>query len=742
MARRSQTDFRILAVDDEADTLQFYRDFFSSLGDAQKSDTRLDALEIELFGRPESKLPSQQYNVEFCSQGDTAVEFVERANAENKPFAVLFLDVRMPPGPDGIWTAQEIRKIDPQVNIVLVTGFSDIDPVAILEMIPPPEKLLYLRKPLYPEEIRHFAASLTDKWKTERALKESEERYALATRGTNDGLWDWDLRSSSVFYSHRWAEIVGRDRDVITDDPEEWRRLIHPDDIETFDGDFHNHLGSDSATFENEHRLLHKNNSYIYVLCRGLAVRDQSGKPYRVAGSITDITGRKRAEEKLLHDALFDSLTGLYNRAHFMQRLENTLAFARRHDDYYFAVLFLDLDRFKLINDSLGHLAGDRLLTEVAGRLKKCSRKYDTVARLEQTNAVARMGGDEFIMLLQDIKDSRNAVQVAERVAEEFIKPFTIDDREYFTSASIGIVIGTDRYAKPVEVLRDADIAMYRAKNTGTGNYRVFDESMHHRAVKLLKMETELKKAIEKREFRLHYQPIVSSTQKSIVGFESLIRWYHPKRGIVGPNEFIALAEENDIILPLSRWALEEACIQLRSWQAKLPSSSPYVSVNISSSQFSDPDMVREISDVVEKSDIEASRVKLEITESVLMAGGKATSDTLEGLNSLGLDIYIDDFGTGYSSLSYLLQFPVHSLKIDRSFIENIYKTNRSLEIIKTILVLAQNLNIKVIAEGVETDTQADLLAEHGCEYLQGFFFSKPLSPEDAFKLLDGDLPW
>ncbi|HSP06734.1 MAG TPA: PAS domain S-box protein, partial [Acidobacteriota bacterium] len=498
----------------------------------------------------------------------------------------------------------------------------------------------------------------------EEALRESEERYALAARGANDGLWDWNLKTNEVYFSARWKLMLGWEEKDVAANPEEWFRRVHPDDLERVKTGIATHLEGITPHFENEHRMQHRDGSYRWMLTRGLTVGDGSGKPYRMAGSQTDITERKLAEEQLLHDAFHDALTNLSNRALFMDRLAGAVARARRREDYLFAVLFLDVDRFKVVNDSLGHLAGDQLLVTMARRLETCLRPGDTVARL---------GGDEFAVLLEDISDVSDSIRVAERIQRELEQPFILGGNEVFASASVGIAPATSIYERAEDVLRDADTAMYRAKALGKARHQVFDRTMHARAVALLQLETDLRKAIEREEFRLYYQPIVEFSTGRIEGFEALIRWMHPERNIIAPSEFIPVAEENGLIIPIGRWAIREACQQLKKWQTQFPDVPPLsVSVNISGKQLSRPDLIDEIKTVLTETAIDPSTLKLEITESVIMENAEYAVEMLLQLRALNVQLNVDDFGTGYSSLSYLHRFPVNTLKIDRSFVSRI----------------------------------------------------------------------
>lgn len=570
---------------------------------------------------------------------------------------------------------------------------------------------------------------LNERTRAELALRESEERYSLAVQGANDGIWDWDLRTNQIYYSERWKSILGLSQDDLQDSPEEWYRRVHPADLERLKLDIAAHISGTTPHLENEHRILHKDGNYRWVLSRGLAVRDQHGLAYRLAGSLTDITERKIAEERLMHDALHDTLTGLPNRALFLDRLRLAVERAKRRPDYQYAVLFLDLDRFKNVNDSLGHLVGDELLVAVAGMLR---------AGLRSTDTVARLGGDEFVILLEDLQDRQNVVRVAEWINEQLQDAFHLTEHQVFITTSIGIVHSSLNYSKPEDVLRDADIAMYSAKAQGRARYEIYDPSMHAQITANIALETELRQALGRGEFVLNFQPIVSLGDNHLTGFEALLRWKHPQRGMLPPSDFLHVAEESGLMIPIDRWVLRSACQYIKEWQEKYPLVPPLaISVNITGKQVIQPDFVEFVQQVLEEVGLSPESLKLEVTENELMENTTSTIQVFNRLRSLGVGIQVDDFGIGYSSLSYLSQFPVNALKIDQSFINQMMSDSNQLKIVQAIVLLTQRPDVVVVAEGVENEEQLRQLRAMGCEFGQGYYLSKPLDPQRTAQLLE-----
>jgi diguanylate cyclase (GGDEF)-like protein/PAS domain S-box-containing protein len=573
-----------------------------------------------------------------------------------------------------------------------------------------------------------YIRDITDRKNAEEALRESEERYVLAARGANDGLWDWDMKANTIYYSPRWKLMFGFNDDDITENPSEWLDRIHPDDRPKVDSEISSHIGKYTPNLISEHRILHRDGKYRWVLARGFAVYDSSIDAYRMAGSMTDITDHKSAEEQLMFDALHDSLTRLPNRALFMDRLSHSIEREKRNEKYLFAVVFLDMDRFKVLNDSLGHTAGDKLLIAISQRLANSIRPGDTVARL---------GGDEFAILLEDLKDRNEAVHIAERIQEELSQPLKLDGQEVFTSASIGITFSSIGYEQPENLLRDADIAMYHAKANGSARHEIFSKGMHENAVVRLQMETALQQAVKQKEFTLHYQPIVCMNTGKIRSLEALIRWEHPVRGLISPIEFISIAEETGLIVPIGEWVIAEACRQLSIWQSEFPSDPPLtISVNISSKQQT-PQLVEHIRNTLKKIPVKPGTLVVELTETMIMENAEIVAPLLQLLKEMNVRLHIDDFGTGYSSLSYLHRFPVDVLKIDRSFVARLGSNGENFEVVKAIVTLAHSLDMEVIAEGVETENQFSHLKEMECEYMQGYLFSQPLNIKGIKELLE-----
>jgi PAS domain S-box-containing protein len=578
-----------------------------------------------------------------------------------------------------------------------------------------------------------------------RQLAERDQLFQLISENAADMIALVDSDGRRLYNSPAYQKVLGYSAEELktTSSIEQ----VHPDDQRrVLKAAEKAMLGGQGERLE--YRVRHKDGSWRTLESTACAVRDTRGNATKLVIVNRDITERKRAEEMLRHSAFHDGLTNLPNRALFMDRLQHSLTLSKRHENYKFAVLLIDVDEFKIINDSLGHAAGDQLLVQVGERLKESVRRADMVwrprsgrapAKRSDDDTLARFGGDEFAILLDDIRDSVAAVRVAERVQEELAAPFIVEGQEIVISASIGIAPSTSPHNLAEDLVRDADIAMYRAKATGKARCEVSDPAMHASALKRLRLETDLRKAFDQNEFRVYFQPIVALQTGKITGFEALTRWQRPE-GVVSPAEFIAVAEEIGLIIPMNRRLLREACEQLRLWQNEFPSDKPLtMSVNITAKEFDQPELAAELRRTLEQTDIEARCLQLEIIETIAMGDAEKSGHVLSQLKALGVCLSIDDFGTGYSSLSRLRRMPVDTLKIDRSFISHMDSHPESCEIVRTIIMLAHNLGLKVVAEGAETQEHITLLKQLNCEMAQGYFYSRPVDCQAMSKLLSAN---
>jgi len=573
---------------------------------------------------------------------------------------------------------------------------------------------------------------ITERKQSEVALQESEKRYQNLYDFAPDAYFaitaDGTIKSANQFsidfLGYRKEELIGKPA-LIT---------VFEADRQLFQELFTKIFTEKLVTSEMELRKVRKNGSAFWVRERSQLLFDEHGTPTELHVICRDITERKQAESQLLHNAFHDALTSLPNRALFMNRLERALKQAKRQEDYLFAVLFLDLDRFKVINDSLGHTFGDQLLITIADRLATCLRPTDTAARL---------GGDEFTILLEGIKEINDVIKVADRIQAELRLPLILGEQEVFTTASIGIALSTKSYDQPEELLRDADIAMYRAKALGKARYEIFNTDMHTLAVARLQLENDLRRAIERQEFQIYYQPIVSLKIGTVIGLEALVRWQHPNRGLLYPREFLAVVEETGLSVVVDQWVLRTACHQMREWQLAFTANPPLtICVNFCSQNLVQPNLIEQVNTVLQETGIDAQSLKLEITESVIVENDQSVTDVLLQLKALGIQLAIDDFGTGYSSLGRLHSFPINMLKIDRSFISHAGTEIGNLDIVGTIITLAHSLGMDVTAEGVETAQQLARLRELNCEYGQGYFFSQPLDSKATEALIMAKPQW
>jgi PAS domain S-box-containing protein len=574
-----------------------------------------------------------------------------------------------------------------------------------------------------------------------RQLAERDRLFQLISENAADMIALVDGNGNRLYNSPAYSKILGYSAEELrATSPAE---QIHPDDrtrvLEAAEKARRTGRGE-----RLEYRIRHKNGSWRVLESTANAIRGSQGENQGLVIVNRDITDRKRAEDMLAHHAFHDGLTNLPNRVLLLDRVGRAVALSRRHSDLKFAVLFIDIDGFKVFNDSLGHTAGDALLVQISERLTACLRRADTVSRprtdekdvsMIGDNTLARPGGDEFAVLAEDLRGPSDAVRVADRIQQKLAIPFEVDGHQIVITASIGIAFG-GATTEAQDLLRDAEIAMYRAKQTGKARCEVFDNAMHSGAIKRLQLETDMRKALDLGEFQVYYQPIVSMSTGLIVGFEALSRWHQPN-GMVMPADFIPVANETGMILTINRELLLVACQQLRRWQECYPSDPPlFLSVNVSPKQFAQPDLAWQIGQLIEQSGMDPGCMNLEITETIAMADAERSGVVLSELKALGVHLDIDDFGTGYSSLSRLQRFPVDTLKIDRAFVSCMDRDHDTHEIVRIIVMLAHNLGLKVVAEGVETQNQLDLVRNIGCEFGQGYFFSKPVDHETIGKLL------
>lgn len=581
-----------------------------------------------------------------------------------------------------------------------------------------------------------MAAKLQDRigalQQTTALLRESEQRYELAIQGANDGLWDWDIKGGQVYCSPRCCEIAGLPLHEDYHSPNQILANIHPDDIAGYRDTMVEHLKGFSAQFRYEYRVRQRDGSYRWVMKRGVALRGGDGRAFRMAGSISDVHLHKQTEMRLQHDALHDGLTGLPNRALFLEHIAGAIGQRRRRDGAQFAVLAINLQRFRLVNDSFGHAAGDELLRHVAQTLADSLRPGDVVARV---------GGDQFALLLNSIEHSAEALRLASALRETLATPTTIAGQTLYPKYRIGLALSSDYLedGDAESMLRDADNALQMSRQKGEEAIAVFHASMHADALRSLQLEGELRKALRSNELKAHFQPIVSLADGSVRSFEALVRWPHPTRGMLPPNLFIPLAESIGLIHELDMLVLRQACQNILGWQAKAQGKPvPRVSVNLSAIQFAREDLAGEIIAEIAQHGLDAGMLRFEVTESVLAQPDGAAREVLQRLRDGGMSVLIDDFGTGYSALSYLHTIPCDVVKLDGSFVRSLEQDGRLRTIVARSIELAHDLGMKVVAECIETEAQAGLLRAMGCDYGQGYLFAKPLDEQGVDALLFG----
>jgi len=646
---------RILVIDDNRAIRADFNKILRPQADETRSD-KLAALEAALFDQTAPRRPSVhlQFDVDFACQGIDGINLVKAACDDDRPYAVAFVDMRMPPGMDGLDTIQQLFAIDPEIQVVVCTAFSDQSWEQMIDRLGMSDRLLILKKPFAAAEVSQLACALTEKWRLGRM--------------TRDQLMQVN------------EQVVARTRE----------------------------LKNANSRVQSERKQ------------------------------------RKKYETQMRHDSLHDELTNLPNRALLVDRIQQCMQRQRRDASYGFAVLLIDLDNFKMVNEGLGHAAGDAMLQEVAKRVADCLRESDTTARADtDSGTTARLGGDEFVILLDGLAQPGDVTLVAERIQESVSVAINVEGHEVVTAASIGIAVGMPTYSRPEELLRDADIALHRAKDRGKGCWELFEKPMHTSAVARLEMEEDLRKALDHQELRVNYQPIVSLESGRVVGLEALTRWLHPQRGFVSPVEFIAIAERTGFIIRLGEWVLREACKQAVVWRNTIPQASELaMSVNISSRQFTQSGFLDVLDRALADTGLPPEALKLEITESVLMEDSDSIREIFDALAKRGVKTHLDDFGTGYSSLSYLHNFPVAAIKVDQSFVRNLHVTGPHGATIQAVVTLAHTRGMYVIAEGVETVEHLAQLQGLDCDYGQGYYFARPLEPEDCSELLRHGGEW
>lgn len=659
------------------------------------------------------------FSVEWRSTFDDALEAIEA-----RSYDVYLFDYRLgertgldliregftgqPPGPVIVLTGQNDYRVDSEASTTGVTDF-------------------LLKQELTPYSLERSLRYAIHHHQALQDLAASEARYALAARAVNDGIWDWDLRSGQLYFSPRWQALLGRCPAASAGTEKDWFSLVHDDDLEGLRLAIEAHLSGRTSLLQAKHRMRRADGSWRWMLTRGVAVDDATGTPVRMAGSLTDITASRHTERQLQHDALHDSLTGLPNRALFMDRLERAVLRGRQNPDSTCAVLFLDADRFKLVNDTFSHSVGDLLLVALAGRISRELRPADTVSRL---------AGDEFAVLLEDIPagDAEHfAAAVTARLSSALAEEFHIDGHRLFVTASTGIALPRGQ-ASAADLLRNADIAMYEAKHRGSNRFAIFDDSMHRRVADRLTLENQLREAVERSLLEVHYQPVVDLTTGRIRGFEALARWpagWPP----VSPSEFIPVAEETGLITALGHRVLLTALEDLASWRRRgLIDDSVQMSVNVSSRQLDDPGFPDQVVRALADTGVPGGSLRLEITEGTLMREPERMARVVSEVCGKGVELELDDFGTGYSSLSALHQFPVGALKIDRCFVTALTLDGDA--IVRSTVALGHSLGLEVIAEGIEEPVQLERLRELGCDYGQGYLFARPQNATATTRLL------
>jgi len=681
---------------------------------AKRSQVRILVVEDETIVALDLQSSLKILGYEVVGTASNGPDAIAKAN-KTRPDLVL-MDIILQGEMDGVQTAEAIHS---QLNIpvIFLTACAD---EKTLQRAKVTEPFGFMIKPFEERELHSHIEIALYRHRMERRLRESEERYFLAIQGSNDGLWDWDIQQKEIYFSPRWKSMLGYAEDQIGGSPLEWFNRIHPADKGQVEQKIAQHFSGSSTHFECEYRILGANGSYRWVLCRGLARRDDHGRAYRIAGSMTDITDRK----------VYNPLTGLPNQMLLMDRLERALKRPRTQGTM-FGVAVVDVGGVKTIASSLGHVLADRLLCQIARKIKECLSTSDTVAHF---------GNDDFVLLLDNIPDGKEAALAAARLQRELDQPFQLDGQTVYVTAHIGITLNTAEYSSPDELIRDAYTAMHRAKDEGKCRFEIFNRKMRFSAVARLKMEADLRRALSEKEFRLHYQPIVDLKSGGLAGVEALVRWQRPS-GLLFPKDFLSIAESTDLLLSLERWVLTESCQQVANWQRR-HGAVLTLNVNLCPKHYVKPELIDELHEALERSGLDPKSLRLEITESALMENSESVAVTLSKIQQMNIQLHMDDFGTGYSSLSYLSRFPIDSLKIDQSFTGKLGLSEETWKIVQAIVTLGKNLDMELIAEGIENMMQLRMLQNLKCHYGQGYYFSKPLEPSAIEPMVAGQVPW
>ncbi|MCC5014605.1 MULTISPECIES: EAL domain-containing protein [unclassified Legionella] len=735
-------DMKILIIDDNPAIHSDFIKILSTKNSAENvEDATLDSFEKQMFGlqkKPESSLP--KFRIVTATQGQDGVAKIAEALHDNDPYALAFVDIRMPPGWDGIETTKKIWQLDPNIQIVICTAYSDYTWEETIQQLGQRENLLILKKPFDSIAVRQLSCALTKKWQLLQESRDYTKLLETQVKERTQSLQESLSVTRGTLEASADGILVMNNTNSLIDYNKNLMHMFHIPKTMMAKNDANALLHYIAGQMENSHAFLKitqhlaskKNNTATNTLRYNKnQVVEIYTQPYKIADKITgriwcfrDITKRAQLEEQLQYQATHDALTQLPNRILLAERLTQTISCARRNKTM-FCFLFFDLDRFKLINDSFSHIAGDKLLQEAAKRLQKVMRKEDILARL---------GGDEFVALLESLANDTQAGKIANKLLQVFNKPFIVNGQEILVTPSIGIAVFPQDGQTFEELLRSADIAMYNAKEQGGNQFQYYSASLGEKSAARLQLESDLHRAIENKEFFLCYQPQLDLATQKLVSAEALIRWHHPEKGILLPINFIPLAEETGLILPIGEWVLREACKQNKRWQ-ELGFPKIRIAVNIASKQLKQPNLADIIKTILLETGLEPQYLELEITENVILTGGEI-NPIFAQLKKLGVHFALDDFGAGYTLLNHLKIYPIDRIKIDPSYINNINVNHADEVIIQAIITLAKNLKLDVIAEGVESKEQLEFLQSHHCNEIQGHYFCEPLAAQDFEQFL------